>query len=113
MDDTDFKEAIEKKRSSFKEKISYPQYNYIAYRNIVYLEKQNALLLIFTGITEEEKRKKELAGLKQEMMTVTQKIIDKQMRTVQEIASLLGESTGETKVAFTKLKKVLEEEGEV
>lgn len=113
MDDTDFKEAIERKCSSFKEKISYPQYNYIAYRNIVYLEKQNALLLIFTGITEEEKRKKELTGLKQEMMAVTQKIIDKQMRTVQEIASLLGESTGETKVAFTKLKKVLEEEGEV
>lgn len=113
MDDKDFKEAIKNKHSSFREKTSYPQYNYIAYRNIVYLEKQNALLLIFTGITEEEKRKQELAILKKDMLTVTQQIIDKQMRTVQEIASLLGESTGETKVAFTKLKKVLEEEGDV
>lgn len=113
MDESDFREAIDKKCSRFKEKISYPQYNYIAYRNIVYLEKQNALLLIFTGITEEEKRKKELAGLKQELMEVTQEIIDKQMRTVQEIAGLLGESTSETKVAFLKLQKVLEEEGDV
>lgn len=35
---------------------------------------------------------------------VAQKVIDKQMRVAQEIASLLGETTAETKVALTKLK---------
>lgn len=110
IDDDIFKEALINKTSRLKEKVVYSKYNYIAYRNIVYLEKQNALLIIFTDITEEEKRKNELAQLKQETLTLTQTIIDKQMRTVQEIASLLGESTAETKVAFTKLKKVLEEE---
>ena len=38
---------------------------------------------------------------------ITDKIIAKQMRTVQEIASLLGETTAETKVALTKLKESL------
>ena len=112
IDDTDFKEAMVSKNSSFKIKVSYPEHNYIAYRNVIYLEKQNALLIIFVGITEEEKRKEKFTALKQDMVAVTQEIIDKHMRTVQEIASLLGETTGETKVAFTKLKKVLEEEGD-
>jgi hypothetical protein len=43
---------------------------------------------------------------------VTQTIIDKQMRVAQEIASLLGETTAETKVAIMKLRDVLREEGE-
>ena len=34
-----------------------------------------------------------------------QKVIEKQMRVAQEIASLLGETTAETKVALTRLKK--------
>ena len=38
-------------------------------------------------------------------METAQRVIDKQMRVAQEIASLLGETTGETKVALTKLKK--------
>ena len=109
IDDTDFKLAIESKQSSFKEKTTYEEYDYISYRNIVYLQKRNALLVIFVGITEEERRKEKFTELKQDMVEVTQEIINKHMRTVQEIASLLAETTGETKVAFTKLKQVLEE----
>ena len=50
---------------------------------------------------QEEKMKK----LRQETIDSTQKVIDKQMRVVQEIASLLGETTAETKVVLTKLNK--------
>ncbi len=112
IDETDFKEAMTNKQSRFKEKVIYENYDYIAYRNIIYLEKRNALLIIFVGITEEEKRKEKFTELKQDMVDVTQEIINKHMRTVQEIASLLGETTAETKVAFTQLKQVLEEEGD-
>ena len=37
-------------------------------------------------------------------------MIDKQMRVVQEIASLLGETTAETKIALTKLKDAITHE---
>ena len=43
-------------------------------------------------------------------MEITDKVIEKQMRAVQEIASLLGETTAETKVALTKLKESLSNE---
>ena len=43
-------------------------------------------------------------------MDITNEVIEKQMRVVQEIASLLGETTAETKIALTKLKDALKEE---
>ena len=45
-------------------------------------------------------------------MNVTQQVIDDQMRTVQEIASLLGETTAKSKVALTKLKEAMDESDE-
>ena len=41
---------------------------------------------------------------------VTAQVIDEQMRTVQEIASLLGETTAKSKVALTKLKRAMDED---
>ena len=41
---------------------------------------------------------------------VANKVVDKQMRIVQEIASLLGETAAETKIALTKLKETISNE---
>ena len=45
-------------------------------------------------------------------VATTDDVIKKQMRVAQEIASLLGETTAETKVALLKLKKTLMQEEE-
>lgn len=113
MEKAPFEEAISKKASANKEKVTLQAYDLIAYRDMIYLEKQQALLVLFADVTYEENRKKELGRLKVNTLDVTQTIIDKQMRVAQEIASLLGETTAETKVAIMKLRKVLEEEGDM
>ena len=46
----------------------------------------------------------------QNYIEITDKVIEKQMRVVQEIASLLGETTAETKIALTNLKESLNDE---
>ena len=56
-------------------------------------------------MTEEEENRRKTEEFRRETVEITQKVIDKQMRVAQEIASLLGETTGETKAALTKLKK--------
>lgn len=112
MDPTPFKEVLKQKASSEKEKVALVEYDTVVYRDIIYLEKQKALLIIFADVTQEEHRKKEIAELKGSTLDVTQSIIDKQMRVAQEIASLLGETTAETKVAIMKLKNVLQQEGD-
>ena len=48
------------------------------------------------------------ASIRKHTVEIAQNVIDKQMRVAQEIASLLGETTAETKVALTNLKKSME-----
>ena len=61
-------------------------------------------------ITAEEKEREKRNKIKTNTIEVTDKVIEKQMRTVQEIASLLGETVAETKVALTNLKESLGDE---
>ena len=80
--------------------------------NIVYIEGDEIFVLM-QDITKEEERKEELAKLKLHTVDTAQKVIEKQMRVAQEIASLLGETTAETKVVLNRLKDVvLKEEGD-
>ena len=45
--------------------------------------------------------------MRTEAMEVTQKVINEQMKSVQEIASMLGETTARSKVALLELQKVI------
>jgi len=61
-------------------------------------------------ITHVTRAKKERDRLRVSTIAITDEIVEKQMRSVQEIASLLGETTAETKVAMSKLKELLHNE---
>ena len=62
-------------------------------------------------ITEQEREEKKNQEFQRQTAEVTDQVIQKQMRVVQEIASLLGETTAETKIALTKLKQAVYAEG--
>lgn len=79
-------------------------------QSVLYVKEHDMYLAFIKDISEEENRKQELAGLREHTVSVAQKVIEKQMTVAQEIASLLGETTAETKVALTKLKKSMEEQ---
>lgn len=66
---------------------------------------------IFKDITEEEALKEKSQKLRMDTVDMAQKVIDKQMVVAQEIASLLGETTAETKVTLTKLKDMIARDG--
>ena len=61
-------------------------------------------------VTEKELEHEKRIENAKSTVEITDKVIDKQMRVVQEIASLLGETTAETKIALTKLKENLTNE---
>ena len=62
--------------------------------------------------TKEEREQENLYDLRVETMEMAQKVIDKQMVAAQQIASLLGETTAETKVTLTKLKNMIVFDGD-
>lgn len=81
------------------------------YINSVFLEKEKIQVVIFTDITIEEKSKKELERVKEKTLSACNEVINKQMRVAQEIASLLGETTAETKINLNKLKSIVLDNG--
>ena len=62
-------------------------------------------MCIMRDVTAEETEKEKKAELSRQTIEITDKVVEKQMRIVQEIASLLGETTAETKIALSKLKE--------
>ena len=78
--------------------------------SINYLDGQNVIFGILKDVTEAVDYENRIMKVKMETLTTTDEVIKKQMRVAQEIASLLGETTAETKVALLKLKKTLTEE---
>ena len=61
-------------------------------------------------ITDEENERAKKESISRQTVEVADKVVDKQMRIVQEIASLLGETAAETKIALTKLKESIKGE---
>lgn len=78
-------------------------------QSILFVREHHMFLAFMKDISDEEQRKEEIAKMREHTVMTAQRVIDKQMRVAQEIASLLGETTAETKVALTKLKKSMEE----
>jgi len=61
-------------------------------------------------VTQEEKIKAQKNKQSEAAIEIADKVVEKQMRIVQEIALLLGETTAETKIALAKLKETMEDE---
>lgn len=80
--------------------------------NIVPLVKEKSLLIVLIDVTDKVNYDEELAKVKHDTLAVTDGVIEKQMRVAQEIASLLGETTAETKVALLKLKDAMLKEND-
>ncbi len=78
--------------------------------SIIWSDYHQVMLWIANDITRDEKMAKQIQNMKIEAIDMAQQVINKQMTVAQEIASLLGETTAETKVTLTKLKKLIQEE---
>jgi uncharacterized Fe-S cluster-containing protein len=86
------------------------EYEKYVEKTIVYDEGYRLILCILRDVTEEELQKERKTKISRQTVEVADKVVDKQMRIVQEIASLLGETAAETKIALTKLKESIENE---
>ncbi len=78
--------------------------------SITYVKNHKIAFAIYKDVTQETINDEKIRALRQEMIKVTDEVINKQMSTVQEIASLLGESTAEAKIALVNFKNSLKGE---
>ncbi len=92
------------------EKVYLAEYKRYVEQTVVYDNDTHLLIGIMRDITEDEKTRRRKEKISHQTIDVADKVVDKQMRIVQEIASLLGETAAETKIALTKLKESIEDE---
>lgn len=111
IDPVNFQWVFDTHQNIHGKRVSYPEYNLSTLQNIVYIEKENAVLATFIDITKEEEQAREDYEKKLETIDLAQKVIHKQMMVAQEIAGLLGETTADTKTTLTKLCQSLLDDG--
>ncbi len=109
LDPTDYFKALEGKIIYCK-KLYINEYDKYVENTIIYDRKFHVLLSIMKDITDEELAKQRHDEVLKKSLEITDKVVEKNMRAVQEIASLLGESTAETKVALNTLKETLKDD---
>lgn len=91
-------------------KVYLAEYNKYVEQTIILDRSYHIMICFMRDVTEEELQKNKKETMSKNTVDIADKVIEKQMRVVQEIASLLGETTAETKIALTKLKESLNDE---
>ena len=110
LNPTEYLNVMDTKRNVHDKKVYLAEYGKYVEETIIYDPDYHIIMSIMRDITAEENEREKRNKITTNTIEVTDKVIEKQMRTVQEIASLLGETVAETKDALTNLKESLGDE---
>ncbi|MGN0819706.1 MAG: [Fe-Fe] hydrogenase large subunit C-terminal domain-containing protein [Christensenellaceae bacterium] len=86
------------------------EYNKYIELTVIYDYDNHLFIGIMHDVTDQETEKLKKENIRKQTIETADKVVDKQMRIVQEIASLLGDTAAETKIALTKLKESIKNE---
>lgn len=110
LDPADFVSVQRTGRDIHNKRVYMAEYQKYVYQTIVYDRHYRIYICFMRDITDEELQRAKKESISKQTIEITNKVVDKQMRIVQEIASLLGETAAETKIALTKLKESIQDE---
>lgn len=110
LDPTVFASVRSNGRSVRDQRVYLAEYKKYVEQTVVYDPDSHLLIGIMRDITDDEAEREKKARINRQTVEVADTVVEKQMRIVQEIASLLGETAAETKIALTKLKESIGDE---
>ena len=110
MEPGDFVSVLSKGAAIHNKRVYLAEYEKYVDETIVYDNEYRLLICILRDVTEEETQREKKESISRQTVEIADRVVDKQMRIVQEIASLLGETAAETKIALSKLKESISDE---
>ncbi|MBQ8836731.1 MAG: 4Fe-4S binding protein [Clostridia bacterium] len=110
LDPTVFMKVMQGGKNVRDERVYLAEYKRYVEQTVVYDKDSHLLIGIMRDVTDEEAEREKKENISRKTIEVADKVVDKQMRIVQEIASLLGETAAETKIALSKLKESISDE---
>ena len=110
LDPKDFLNVLQTGRNMHDKRMYLAEYDKYVEETIIYDKEYRLLICIMRDVTQEETVREQKENISRQTVEIADKVVDKQMRIVQEIASLLGETAAETKIALSKLKESISNE---
>ncbi len=110
LDPSPFVQVLQTGRDIREQRVYLAEYQRYVEQTIVYDRDSRHLIGIMRDVSYEEEQREKKESISRQTIEVADKVVDKQMRIVQEIASLLGETAAETKIALSKLKESISNE---
>ena len=110
LDPTVFSQVKNSGRTVRDKRTYLAEYKKYVEQTVVYDADSRMLIGIMRDVTDEVLAQEKKESISRQTVEVADKVVEKQMRIVQEIASLLGETAAETKIALTKLKESIGDE---
>ena len=110
LDPMIFMNAMETRLGIIEKREYLVEYKRYVDQTVIHDKESRLLICIMRDVTSEEREREKKENISRQTIDVADKDVDKQMRIVQEIASLLGETAAETKIALSKLKESIANE---
>lgn len=104
LDPSVFMQVQTSGRGRYNERVYLAEYGRYVEQTVVPDNESRMLICIMRDVTNEQYERDKKESISKQTIEVADKVVEKQMRIVQEIASLLGETAAETKIALAKLK---------
>ncbi len=108
MPDEDFFEVLTKNFTIYNKMMTFPEIDLVTRVTIFPIENYRIIGAIFIDISDEISQKKEITYLSEITLKKANEVINKQMKTAQEMAKMLGDVTSETKILLYELIKLAE-----
>lgn len=112
MDPMPFLEVLDEHKQVRGRRGYYAEYNKYFDLTIIHDKSSKILITIIRDVTDEAEERARKEEISRATVDIADKVVEKQMRIVQDIASLLGETAAETKIALTKLKESIAHDDE-
>ena len=110
LDPTAFATVLHTGRNIHNQRVYLAEYARYVEQTIVHVRDSHLLICIMRDVTDEQSEREKKESISRQTVEVADAVVEKQMRIVQEIASLLGETAAETKIALSKLKESITNE---
>ncbi len=110
MDPSDFVEVRNTGKSIKNKPVYLAEYKRYVEETVLYDKESRLIICLMRDVTDEQSEREKKESISRQTVEIADKVVDKQMRIVQEIASLLGETAAETKIALSKLKESISDE---
>lgn len=105
LDENDFVNLLASDEDTLTTSIYLPDYGLYLDETLQVNRDANLIICILKNVTEEKTRHRRAMQKRQQTAAIADEIVEKQLRMVHEIASLLGETASETKIAISDLKE--------